>query len=643
MLQLFRNFFKSKIGIVVTLAFLGLIALAFASMDVANTGTFGGVTGGDRIAAVGDKRISTADLSTNVTNRVDQIRQQDPRITIQAFVEEGGVQDVLDQMLSRWSLAEFANRLGLRAGDRLVDSEIAQLDAFRGFDGEFDQELFDNALKQRGLNEKTVREDLAMGLLARQLVTPASYGVRVPTSIARRYAQLLGETRSGRIAVFPAALFAPEGDPTDKQLQSFYSENRSDYIRPERRELRYAVMDEAALGDLPAPTQEQIARRYQRDAKSYAEIERRTLTQLVVPTQAAAQAIVNEVKGGISLEAAAQGKGLATTSVPAIDAETLLARSSQEVVDAAFGAAKDSLSKPAQGSLGWYVFRVESISVQPGRSLAAARNEIAEQLATEQRRAAFSEATGEIDDAFSRGSSLTEIAEKYGLEIQETPPLTATGQIYGTQQMAPEALAPVLALAFEMDEGEPQLAAAGTGQQFLLFDVTSITESAAAPLDEIRDEVTAAWRRTNGMTAASQAAARVLKRVEEGKSLVEAAAAEETGLPTPQPITLNRREIARQRQLTPVTMLFFSMAAGTTKRLEQDRSNSWFVVQLDKIEAPEIADDDSSIAVTQSELANLAGDEYVAQFVRAIENGLDIETNQPAIDAVIAQLTGDDR
>ena len=62
MLQLFRSFFKSKVGIVVTLAFLALIALAFASMDVANTGTFGGVTGGDRVAVVGDRRIDTSEL-----------------------------------------------------------------------------------------------------------------------------------------------------------------------------------------------------------------------------------------------------------------------------------------------------------------------------------------------------------------------------------------------------------------------------------------------------------------------------------------------------------------------------------------------------------------------------------------------------
>jgi peptidyl-prolyl cis-trans isomerase D len=58
MLQPFRNFFKSKIGIAVTLGFLALIAVAFASSDVANTGTFGGIAGGDRVAIVGGEKVS---------------------------------------------------------------------------------------------------------------------------------------------------------------------------------------------------------------------------------------------------------------------------------------------------------------------------------------------------------------------------------------------------------------------------------------------------------------------------------------------------------------------------------------------------------------------------------------------------------
>ena len=71
MLQFFRNFFKSKVGIAVTLGFLALIAFAFASSDVANTGTFGGVAGGDRVAVVGDSRIDAIDLSARASDQLN--------------------------------------------------------------------------------------------------------------------------------------------------------------------------------------------------------------------------------------------------------------------------------------------------------------------------------------------------------------------------------------------------------------------------------------------------------------------------------------------------------------------------------------------------------------------------------------------
>src|SRR5689334_1635799 len=64
MLQFFRNFFKSKFGVLVTIAFLILIAIAFGVGDVASNRTFGGVAGGDRVAVVGDRKISTSDLSS---------------------------------------------------------------------------------------------------------------------------------------------------------------------------------------------------------------------------------------------------------------------------------------------------------------------------------------------------------------------------------------------------------------------------------------------------------------------------------------------------------------------------------------------------------------------------------------------------
>src|SRR5688572_9114405 len=99
MIQLFRNFFKSKLGVGLTLAFLGLIALAFASSDVANTSVFRGVSGGDRVAVVGGERIDGAELRMNLANALDQAQQANPTLTMQAFIAQGGLDRVLDQLV----------------------------------------------------------------------------------------------------------------------------------------------------------------------------------------------------------------------------------------------------------------------------------------------------------------------------------------------------------------------------------------------------------------------------------------------------------------------------------------------------------------------------------------------------------------
>src|SRR4051794_36145087 len=122
MLQFFRNFMRSKFGVIVTLAFLAMIAFAFASADVAGNGAFGGVAGGDRAAVVGERRISTSELSQATTNALEQARQRNPTLTMQAFIAQGGLTQTLDQVISRTVLAEFGRENGLRAGKRLVDS-----------------------------------------------------------------------------------------------------------------------------------------------------------------------------------------------------------------------------------------------------------------------------------------------------------------------------------------------------------------------------------------------------------------------------------------------------------------------------------------------------------------------------------------
>lgn len=645
MLQFFRSFFGSRMGAGIALGFLVLIAIAFASGDIANNAQFGGVAGGDRVATVGKERIDTATLSQGATAALERVKQEDPRISMQSFLANGGLEKVLDDLIGRTAIAAFGKTHGIVAGDRLVDSEITQIAAFRGPDGKFSQDLFRQAIRQRGISEAMVRQDLAQGLVGRQVLIPAGFGAVAPRELATRYAALLKDRRLGAMAVLPAALFVPPKPPSDQELATFYAAHRSEFIRPERRVLRYAAFGEEALKTVPAPTDAEIAARYNADKAQYAALETRRVTQLIVPTEAAAKAIAAEVAGGKSLEAAAQAKGLATASLGAVSREVLAGQASQAVAQAVFAAARGSIAAPARSGLGWHVMRIDGVDLRPARTLDQVKPEIVAQLAATKRRAALTDLLSRIEDEFDEGGNLADAAKELQLELQQTAPITADGEVYQKPgEKAPEVLAKVLQTAFAMEqENEPQIAEVEPGKTFVIFDVSDIAPSAPAPLKEIRNDVLTAYMVEKGFTAAGDAARKVQAEVRKSGDIAKALATLGKPLPPAQPIDMDRAELTQmgqRQQVPPPLALLFSMAEGTVKLLPAAGNRGWFVVWLKDIQTTQLAADDPLIALTAGEIGNLTGGEYVEALRNAIIAEVGVTRNPAGIKAVRQQLGG---
>ncbi len=643
MFQFFRNFFKTKIGLAIALAFLGLIALAFASADVSSTGTFGGIAGGDRVAVVGDEKISTSDLVRGANNSLDRVRQEQPTASMQEFLRDGGLDLALDALINRAAIKAYAEKYGIRAGDNLVNSEIRMIPAFRGADGNFSEDTYRQALAQQRLTDAQIREDLGVGLLSQQLMIPAGFGATVPDKLAYRYAQLFKERRQGSIALLPAATYAPSGEADAKVLRAYYDENRADFIRPERRTIRYATFDSSALGDRIEPTDAEIAARYERDAADYAASETRNFTQLIVPTEAAANSLRERVAGGASFEQVAREAGLRAAPVVDVEREGLAAQASPAVATAYFSAARGAITQPARSPLGWHIARIDSIDAQPARSLADARSEIADVIREEKRVRGLADLASEIEDQLASGSTLAEVAEDIDLDLQTVGPALANGRIYDNpQQSVPEVLQPALATVFQMEVEEPEIAAVQSGQTYLVYEVDEIVAAAAAPYAEIEQLVEARWRATQGMKAAQAAADRVMSRLRSGQSIAEALAAEDRRVPPAQSVDMTREDLARQRErrIPAPLALMFSMAEDTVKKLEAGGNAGFFVVKVDEIEMDEIADDDPLIAQARRQMGPLLGDEYAEQLGLAMRQELEVSRNPTAIEAVRKQLAG---
>ena len=641
MISTFRKFFQSKIGIAITLAFLGLIAFAFASADVSSTGTIG-ISSGDRVAVVGDEKVEAAELTRAAQTAVEQMRQSNPTLSMPAFIEQGGLERVVDSLLDRKAISEFGRKYGIRAGDNLINSQIRLIPAFRGPDGNFSDDIYRAAISRQGLTDAQVRDDLGDGLIAQQVVQPAGFGAVMPDKLVTRYAALFKERRTGAIALLDSDAYAPAGNPTTDQLTKYYMANRGDYIRPERRVLRYATFGADTVGTVAAPTEAEIAARYRQDANRYAAKEDRTLTQLILPTRAAAESIRQRVTQGASLEAVAREAGLEAARIGPISQGTFTAQSSAAVAEAAFAAAQGQIADIARSGLGFHIVRIDAVDRQAGQSLAQARPAIAAALTEEKRRLAFNELAADIEDRFAGGESLADVARNLNVTVQTTRPITAAGVVYGPEgETAPEILASVLATAFQMDEEEPQLAEAVPGETFLIFEAADIVPSAAAPLAEIRSQVIADWRRAEGSKQAKLAADRVLKRVAGGSTLAQAVAAEGRTLsPIDQLDTTREDLLARQGRVPAPLALFFSMAQGTQKQLEGPQNIGWFVVDLDRIEAGEIGRDDPLFGQAKSQFTVTLGEEFAAQLQTAIRQDVTVERNDDAIAAVKQALTG---
>ena len=642
MISFFRRFFSSKIGLPLVLAFLALIAVAFAAGDLSNA-NFGAISGGDKMAVVGSRNIALSELPAAANAELRQARQQNPTLTMAEFVAQGGLDAIVEQLINRNTVGEYGRTHGLRAGDNLVNSEILKIPAFQGVTGEFDQKTYEAALQNAGLSPQAFRQDLEDGLIEQQLLRSAIAAPQLPEKIARQYASLVLEKRKGAIALIPSSAFAPAGNPSEQQLAAWYKDNRTQFIRPERRTLRFAVFGGANLKVNATPTAAEIAERYKRDAAKYAASEKRSVTTFVVPTQDAAKSLAARIAAGTPIETAAREAGFTASKLEAQDREALAGATSFAFAQNAFKAAKGAVIEPAQGTLGWYVARLDAIESTPARSLAQATPEITEALTSEKRAAAIADRVAEIEAEIDGGTALADVAKENGLTVETTPSLLANGQVFGApdKKIVPE-LAQVLQTAFQMEESEPQLAPVAD-DQFVIFEVAKIEEASAPPLAEVREGAIEGWKRAQGAVLARQAADRIIAKVRGGTSLAAALAAEKKPGFELENIDLERRQLLAQQRgrIAPPLVLLFSMAEGTTKPLEGPRNLGWYVVDLEDISTLPLDKEPQLIAQTRQQLgATLAG-EYRQQAVAAMRAELGVTRNEAGIAKVRQQLVGD--
>jgi len=316
---------------------------------------------------------------------------------------------------------------------------------------------------------------------------------------------------------------------------------------------------------------------------------------------------------------------------------------SDQVAAAAFGAASGAVVGPVQSDLGWHVIKIDSIQVDAGTSLDAARGTIVERLTADKRKGALADLVAKVEDSIAEGSSFAEAVAGAGLTATKSPLILADGTARDNPGFKfPADLAPVLRGGFDLtQDDDPVVETLLDDAGYALVAADQIVTAAPEPLAAIQPRVTADWRAAQARAKARVVATAVAAKVAKGTDLTAALAASGTTLPPPRRTAIRRMQLAQmQGEVPPALNLMFALAQGGSRMIAHPDGRGFIIVKVNKIIPGNAVLQPALIARTQAEFQEAVSGEYAEQMARAIQADLGVTRNAKAIAAARTRILG---
>ncbi|WP_296819904.1 peptidylprolyl isomerase [Brevundimonas sp.] len=577
MLTTTRRFAKSwAAAVIIGLLIVGLVVVGVTDVFRLQFGTY--------VIKAGEREVSQqqfARIIDNLNERNAQMSGQ--RFTNTELVESGQHLQILEGLAGEESLFAWVWKVGIRPAADLVAEQLrSQTGFFDQVTGEFDEEIYAARLAEAGMTpadyERTMRDQIA----AEHYVAGVAAGLRLPRIYGALEAAYAQETRAGRwVMLDPAAVDVPA--PTDAQLTELLNQFADQVREPERRVVTLVRFTPAQAAEQVTVSDEDIQRRFEFARDSLGTPETRSFVTLTAPNAQVAGQIAQRLRAGEA--PAAVGEALNIEPVT-YDSQPRSAVADQRVAAAAFGLSEGAVSGPVQGELGLVVIKMNDVTAGRQASLEDHRAEIEQALRLEQARVRVTENVERYVQLREGGASMADAAEQTGGDIVTLPPFSAEGQLPNGQPMgAPEVL---YQTAFDTAQGQESDIVDAGGDEYFAIRVDQITPARMPTVDELRGELTAAWRQRETQRLLQERANAIAGRIRGGEDIAAVAQAEGLTVVSRDSVGRNAGEGEDAPPLGVIEGLF-GQGRGQVFSGPADQEGRFAVGVVDQVRAPTAA------------------------------------------------------
>lgn len=607
----------AKKGITNTLVWvlMALLILGLGGFGVTNlSGTV------RSIGSVGDSDIDVDEYARALQREIRAVEAERGEPVSFAEARDIGVTDsVLARLIASAAFDHETGQIGLSIGDENLRDEIVGMQQFQGVDGSFDREGYRYALDQAGLSESAFEEDIRAETARSFLQAAVMAGVTMPEGYMQTLLDYLGEQRSVAWSVLGRDdLQTGMPVPDDSDLQTYHSENEDQFTVPERKRITYALLTPDMLIDTIEVDEEALRDAYEARESEFNQPERRLVERLAFGSEEAAQAALEQIESGDStFEDLVAERGL---DLADIDLGDVSRADLEGAGDDVFAASTGDVIGPLSSPVGPALFRVNAVLSEQVTSFEEAEPDLRAELAADRARRVVDSRIDAVDDLLAGGATIEDLADETDLEL---------GQIDWHEGIS-EGIAAYDAFrsaASAVSEGDyPEVMQLDEGGIFAMR-LDEVVPPEVQPLEEVRDEVTAAWEQEALVSELKAKAEPVVERLAGGESL------EEAGLSVDGSQTLTRRGFRAEVPPSFIETVFGMEEGGATMIEGNGRV---FVIKLDEILPPDSEDSDLQELqdLLQQRAATSLSQDLFQVLANDIRNRAGIELDQAAMNAV---------
>ena len=428
MLDKFRSYAQTKAAQVI----LALVLIPFALFGIDSYLNQAGKN--LSIAKVDGYKIALPEYNRAIENVRNRMMSEGKKVDPAMFDSFEFKESVVDGLITKQLINNDIKKSQFKITDQQLSQYIIGMPDFQK-DGKFSQELYDKVLQNNQLNPKKFEESIRNDLLIQQVRDGLQKLTFIPPNNLTETLKATSQQREVTVAEFKTKEYMAKANISEKDMQTFYDQNKSKFLAPEQVKAEFVVFSLTSILPSITVSEDEVKAFYKTNADKYQNQQQREASHILIAAsknaapaeKAKAKAKAEDVLGQIKKNPK-QFEELATKysqdPESAKKGGDLGAFGRGMMVkpfdDAVFSMKVNEISGIVESDFGYHIIKLTKV-IGEGGGFDAIKPQIKAELIYQKAQDKYAALAEDFSNkVYEQSSSLDVVSKKFNLPIQKT-------------------------------------------------------------------------------------------------------------------------------------------------------------------------------------------------------------------------------